>query len=79
MFRDGLKMKWDMGYAPLIVFILLIIAGMIDLGFVIFGGTGSSISNFLIEIGPKAPFTYFVFGVVVGHLFFSMYPKKEDK
>lgn len=70
--------KWDMGYAPLIIFIMFIVAGIIDLGFVVFGGTGSSFSNALINIGINAPFTAFVFGLIAGHLFFKMSPKKNE-
>jgi hypothetical protein len=68
--------KWDMGHAPLVILILFIIAGIIDLGFVVFSGTGSSISNAMINIGFKSPLVVFVSGLVAGHLFFYMTPRK---
>lgn len=65
-----------MGYAPLVIFILFIVAGIVDLGFVVFSGTGSSISNAMINIGFKSPLVVFVCGLVAGHLFFYMVPKE---
>lgn len=70
-------MKMDMGWAPLVIFVVFIVVGIIDLGFVVFTGTGSSISNAMINIGFKSPLVVFVCGLVAGHLFFYMYPKKE--
>ena len=71
--------RYDMGLAPLVIFILLIVAGLVDLGFVVFGGTGTSISNAMINIGFKSPLVVFVSGLICGHLFFYMYPKKEKE
>lgn len=71
--------KWTMGMTPLVVFILLIVAGLYDLYMVVFHGTGSSISNFMINVGFKAPFVVFVSGAVVSHLFFYMTVEKDGK
>lgn len=70
-------MKMDMGTAPLIIFILFIVVGITDLGFVVFTGTGTSISNAMINIGFKSPLVVFVSGLVAGHLFFYMTPAKQ--
>lgn len=56
------------------VFILVIVAGAIDLIFIYKRGVGGSISQFLIGTAFKAPFVSFTFGCVVSHLFFYMYP-----
>lgn len=67
-------MKWEMPLPGLIVFITLIVLGIIDFGFVLFRGTGGTISNAMVQMGIKAPFWPFVFGCVCGHLFFYMKP-----
>ncbi len=56
-------MKWEMPIPALIVFIALIILGLIDFGFVIFTGTGGTISNWMMELGIRAPFLALCYGV----------------
>lgn len=60
--------KMTMPLAGLVFTILVIIMGLFDLGCVVFGGTGSSISSFLIQAGFKAPMIVFAMGYVMGHL-----------
>ena len=64
-----MKPGMTMSLASLVTTIGIITLGIIDLCFVVFGGTGSSISNFLIQAGFKAPMVVFAFGFVAGHLF----------
>lgn len=66
--------KFTMSTAGLLVTILVITAGIVDLGFVCFGGVGSSISSFLVGVGFKAPMVVFMTGYICGHLFGSMKP-----
>jgi len=61
--------KLTMPLAGLITTIGIITLGIIDLFFVLFKGTGSSVSNFLVQAGFKAPMVVFAFGFVCGHLF----------
>lgn len=65
-------MKYEMKPAGLVVFIAFIVVGIIDLGFVVFGGTGTTISAFMIDAGLRSPFWVFVAGLVCGHLLFPM-------
>lgn len=44
-----------------------------DLILVVFFGKASTISQFMIAVGFKAPFIVFTFGYVAGHLWSSMY------
>lgn len=67
-------MKYEMKPAGLVVFIAFIVVGMIDLGFVVFGGTGTTISAFMVGAGLRSPFWVLVFGILVGHLVFRMHP-----
>lgn len=78
--RAAKEMKtYQMNKVALTVFILIIASGIIDLGFVVFGGVNGTISAFVVGvIGPKAPWVFFVTGCVVGHLVFPVYVK-EDK
>lgn len=73
------EMKMTMSKAGLTVFIILIVGGTIDLGFVLFGGTGSSVSNFLINAGFKSPVFSIMAGACFSHLFFYMTPDSEWK
>lgn len=66
-----------MPLAGLITTIGIIVLGIVDLCFVLFGGTGSSISNFLVDAGFKAPVMVFAFGFVCGHLFGGMSLEKK--
>lgn len=68
-------MKMVMSKAGLVVFIMLIVGAIIDLGFVLFGGTGSSVSSFLINAGLKSPIFMFFCGAAVSHLWFYMTPE----
>lgn len=60
----------------LVVFILLLVLLVVDLGFVVFGGTKSSVSAFVVENYGYDPDT-FIAGIVIGHLFFGMREKKD--
>lgn len=60
------------------VFIGIIVLGILDLYFVLFKKTSSSVSQFLITTSFRAPFVSFTFGCVVAHLFFYMYPIGAD-
>lgn len=57
-----------MSKAGLITTIGVITLGIVDLVFVLFTGTGSSVSNFMILAGFKAPMIVFCLGYVAGHL-----------
>ena len=61
-----------MSTAGLFFFITLIVLGLFDLGCVLFKGTGSTISAFMVDAGIRSPFFVFVLGVVAGHLLFPM-------
>jgi len=71
------KPKMTMSKTALITFISLIAFALFDLGMVIFGGTGSSVSNFLINVGIKSPIFCFTLGCTVGHLFYMMAPEDQ--
>ncbi len=57
----------------LIVTILVICLGIYDLIMVVWKGTGSSVSDFLIRAGFTSGFVKYAFGFVSGHLFGRMY------
>lgn len=57
----------------LVVFIAILALAIYDLAVVVFRGTGSSISQFLIKTAFKSPLVSFGFGAAAGHLFFLMY------
>lgn len=61
--------KLTMPLAGLLTTIFIIVFGIVDLCLVLFKGTGSSVSNFLILAGFKSPVVVFSFGFVAGHLF----------
>lgn len=63
--------------AGLVTTILIITLGIVDLCFVLFGGTGSSVSSFLINAGFKSPVFVFGVGFVCGHLFGYMTPEEK--
>lgn len=69
---------YDMGIAPMVVFILLLTAALVDLGIVVWSmrrgeaAAGRSISSFMINLGKLSPLGIFVLGVIAGHLFFYM-------
>lgn len=64
--------KWEMKTTPLVVFVLIIVLGIYDLGCVVFTGTGSSVSSFLVESAHLSPVFTFMMGCIAGHLFFYM-------
>ena len=68
---------YTMPLAGLLVTIGIIIMGIIDLCFVLFTGSGSSISNFFVNVGFKSPPVVFAVAFVCGHLWGVMTPKKE--
>lgn len=70
---------YTMSMAGLVTTILITIAGVVDLYFVLISGTGSSISNFMINAGFKSPMVVFALGYLAGHLTGYMYPKDETK
>lgn len=78
--------KYTMSPMALVFFILVITLGIVDLGFVVFGGTGESLSSWVVahSIGEKAlpyapPLSIMIFaiGAICGHLFWNMKPEKE--
>lgn len=80
-FREAFKAKvanMTMPTAGLVTTIGIIVLGIYDLVTVLFSGTGSSVSNFLIQAGFKAPLMVFAFGFVCGHLFGYMKLEKEE-
>lgn len=63
-----------MPLAGLVLFILCLILAFVDLFLVLWGGTGRSVSSFMLNLGfGKGRFTIFAFGCTIGHLFFYMY------
>lgn len=71
---------FDMTKTGLIVTILVIGLMCYDLAAVLIGGTGSSVSNFLINAGIKSPVICFGAGWICCHLFGGqMFEKKEDE
>lgn len=58
-----------MSRTGLIITIAVIALGIYDLVVVLFDGTGSSISDWLIRAGFKSPVVVFAFGFICGHLF----------
>jgi hypothetical protein len=69
---------YTMSTAGLLFVIGSIVMGLIDLCFVLFGGTGSSISNFLVNTGYASPLFCFGVGVVCGHIFGRMTPLTDN-
>lgn len=74
--------KWipyTMPIAGLVFTVLLGIMGVVDLFFVLFTGTGTSVSSFLVNVGFNDPVVVFVFGFYAGHLFGYMKPVETAK
>lgn len=71
--------NWYMNTTPLVIFMIFIIAGIYDFACVVFGGTGSTISAFMVKMGLSAPFPVFVIGLICGHFFFAMKPEKQEQ
>ncbi len=71
---------YEMNKVALVVFILVIATGIVDLGFVVFGGVEGTISAFVVGVlGVKAPWVFFVVGCVTGHLVFPVYVEKSPE
>jgi len=66
-----------MSTTGLIITISVIVIGIYDLVVVLSSGTGSSISQVLVNAGFSAPVMVFSFGFVMGHLFGNMRPTKK--
>ncbi len=67
--------QYSMNRTALVVFVALIGLGLYDLYCVVFNGVGSSISNFLTNIGLTSPLFSFVLGCIAGHAIFPMKEK----
>lgn len=68
-----------MSITALVVFTLFLILGLYD-GFVVFwngkgSNIGESVSRLLQRTGFKSPLFVFMFGLIMGHLFFYMQPE----
>lgn len=77
--------KYTMSPVALITFILIVILGIVDLGFVVFGGTGDSLSSWIVanSVGEKAvpyapPLSLFIFmaGAICAHFWWGMREQK---
>lgn len=68
--------SYTMGKTALVTFIVLIGFALYDLAAVTFGGVGSSVSNWLVNVAHVSPIVAFTFGAVAGHLF---WPMREEK
>lgn len=55
---------WRLG-----IFIVLMTAMVVDLGYVSLGDTSTSLSSWLSYVGIKSPFLAFCAGLAAGHLF----------
>lgn len=67
-------MKFQMNKTGLVIFIAFIVAGIYDFGLVVFRGTGSSISAFMVDAGVRSPLWMCVLCLVIGHFVFGMKP-----
>lgn len=65
--------KLTMDLTAMVVYTLILIAGIYDLTVIVFKGRASSISGFLISTAFKSPLVNFAFGCTAGHLFFYMF------
>ena len=64
----------------LVVFALLLAAGLYDLYAVVLGGVDASISQFITDTVGNYPFLMFVCGMLVDHFFgFTMIPQAKRK
>jgi hypothetical protein len=64
----------------LVVFSLLLAAGLYDLWAVVIGGVDASISQFVTDTVGNYPFLMFVCGMLVDHFFgFTMIPKAKNQ
>lgn len=65
--------QYTMTGVGLVLVIGFIALALYDFVLVVFFGKSSTVSQFLIAIGFKAPTIVFIFGYLGGHLFSSMY------
>lgn len=73
--------KYEMNKVALVFFISFVVLMLTDLGFVVFGGVGNSLSSWIVS-GTTAkyfpPMSVFIFclGAVFGHLAYGMTTKE---
>lgn len=67
-----MKPAYSMSTPGLIVFIIFVAAGIYDFALVLFSGTGSSISAFMVDAGIRSPLWLCVLSMVIGHFVFGM-------
>lgn len=63
----------DMSTTGLVVYIGILALAIYDLTVVVFKGTASSVSQFLIRTAFRSPLITFAFGATCGHLFLYMW------
>ena len=66
---DPSKVILTMAIGALVVYVAILVVAIVDLTLVIFRGTGSSVSQFLITTAFKSPLVTAGFCFTVGHLF----------
>lgn len=72
--------NYEMSRTGLVTTIAVIALMVYDLAVVLFSGTGSSISNFLINAGVRSPVICFGLGWIMCHLLGGqMFIQKEQK
>ncbi len=74
--------KWTMPIPALVMLVIFIGVGIYDFALVTITGTGSTVSNWMVEMNLRAPFWLNVICLVVGHFSFKMYnvcPKCGEK
>jgi len=86
---EGAKMKkLEMSVPALVFFIAVIVLGITDLGFVLFGGVGESLSAWIVArtlpekavpYFPPLSMMIFTLGCVAGHLLFGLSPTPKEK
>lgn len=69
-----MEMQLTMSLTALVVYICILTLALYDLTVVVFKGTTSSISQFLIRTSLKSPLINGAFFASIGHLWFIMYP-----
>lgn len=74
-----MEKKYTMSTAGLFTTIIITVTGIVDLWFVLRTGTGTTISNFMVNVGFKSPMVVFAVAFLCGHLFGNMSPAKEPQ
>lgn len=64
-------MKIPKNKTALIIFIGIIVLGIWDLYCVVFETEHWTVSQVMVDLGMRAPFIVFVFGMCVGHFWFK--------